>query len=261
MESAVTTRCDDTLDIVRAVTTRSDDLPDVLRLVTTTSYDIPNVLSAVATTCDNLPDVLNPVTTTCDDTLDIVRAVTTTCDDLPDSILIEIFSNLSQKELLSLQLVSKRWQTLAKDRYLWRYCDFSYQTERFLRKMASSSIIQQPQALRIVQTAIPIQFLASVFANKSLRALCLRQSRLMNSICSSAEGNENCELENDRRQGRTSSEFMRTGLKYIDARETIGETKMLMECLFHKSNDLEALGEFKRYFLTMSKIGKADQIF
>ena len=246
MESAVATRCDDTLDIVRAVTTRRDDLPDVLSLVTTTSYDIPNVLSAVATTCDYLPDVLNPVTTT--------------CDDLPDSILIEIFSNLSQKELISLQLVSKRWQTLAKDRYLWRYCDFSYQTERFLRKMASSSIIQQPQALRIVQTAIPIQFLASVFANKSLRALCLRQSRLMNSICSSAEGNENCELENDRRQGRTSSEFMRTGLKYIDARETIGETKMLMECLFHKSNDLEALGEFKRYFLTISKIGKADQV-
>ena len=245
-----------------AVTTTSCDLPGVLSVVATACDDLPDVLSAVKTIWGDTLDVLSAVTTTCDNLPDVLSAVTTTCDDLPDSLLIEIFSNLSQKDLLGLQLVSKRWQTLAKDRYLWKYCDFSYQTERFLRKMASSSIIQQPQGIRIVQTAIPMEFLASALANKSLRALCLRQSRLMNTKNFSEGGDEYCESEHDKRQGPTSAEFLRTRLKYVDARETIGETKLLMECLFYKSSDLEALGELKEYFLMIIiNTGNADQFF
>ena len=159
-------------------------------------------------------------------------------DDLPDCLLLEIFSKLSQKELLQAQLISKRWRTLAKDRYLWRYCDFSAQSESFLWRMASSSIITSSEAIKIVKSTIPVEFLASALANKSLKALCLRQSRLKQ-LDESLKGGQAQQTDV---KGRNLAS-LKSKLKFLDAKQIVGDTNIMMECVFYEGGNLEALGE------------------
>ena len=63
--------------------------------------------------------------------------------DLPDSVMLKIFSNLSQLELCKIALVSKHWLLIAYDSELWQHLDLSRLED-----------ISQDTIIRIIQTRL-----------------------------------------------------------------------------------------------------------
>ena len=95
---------------------------------------------------------------------------------LPDSIIIEIFSYLTSKELVTkLALVCKKWRCLTYDPSLWR----EIQTDEF-----SSINIQDSTILRFINYAKTVKTLSLrgcyQISNKVLRGVTINGSRLQN---------------------------------------------------------------------------------
>lgn len=153
-------------------------------------------------------------------------------DDLPDTLMLDIFSRCSQNDLLQVQLVSKRWQNLAKDRYLWKYCDFSSQSVMFLRHIAKSSFLKNTNAIKIVKTLLPIEFLKIVLRGENLKAVSLKQCHLKTM------------QSEDIMDTRQEYVAVMSRLKLLDLRQCGGDTQVLLDYLLFEGYEIEALGEY-----------------
>ena len=157
-----------------------------------------------------------------------------TIEDLPDTLMLQIFSFLSQDELLNAQRVSRSWHTLTKDRYLWNFCDFSSRKPEFYRYVISSGLIMTLRSLRIVKSTVPQELIQAALTNPDLQGLCLHQSSLLKA----KHSHENKET----REKRFNISKVKCNLKFLDLRESNGDFNILVDYIFYEGHTLEALG-------------------
>ena len=160
----------------------------------------------------------------------IATVVHKSFNDLPDTVMLEIFSYLSQVELCRIQLVCWKWYNLSLDRDLWKtfdMTDFSDIPDDALKRFLVSKLSLKTKEIQSRNSVVAAEVLETAMQ------YCRNIQRL--SI-------PNCKLSLKEKQTRKASDFQ-CNLKMIDMRDVKGNLNILEDYILEKGFELEVLGE------------------